>query len=72
MCGQRIVRIKRGRWISMREMHGHASELLGPTFARCWPVDESFSFDALLEAIDAHESGIDQRRTNRRARSLNR
>ncbi len=66
------VRIKRGRWILSREMHEHASELLGPTFARCWPVDESFSFDALLQAIDAHEPDTDQGRSNGGARSSNR
>jgi hypothetical protein len=53
VCGQRLVRIKRGRWVLTREIHQHASELYGPTFARCWPVDQSFCFDELLDAIDA-------------------
>ena len=53
LCGQRIVRLRRGRWILTREMHHHASELYGPTFARCWPVDESFCFDELLDSINA-------------------
>jgi cellulase/cellobiase CelA1 len=52
ICGQRIVRIKRRRWILTREMHDHASELYGPTFARCWPVDQSFCFDELLQSLD--------------------
>ena len=52
LCGQRIVRIKRRQWILMRDIHQHATDLWGPTFARTWPVDQSFCFDELLNAID--------------------
>jgi hypothetical protein len=50
------VRIKRRQWILMRDIHQHASALWGPTFARTWPVDQSFCFDELLNAIDQASS----------------
>lgn len=52
VCGQRIVRIKRKRWILARNIHQHAAALYGPAFARAWPVDQSFCFNELLQAID--------------------
>ena len=30
-------------------------DLLGPTFERAWPVDDSLCFDDLLKAIDEAE-----------------
>ena len=53
VCGQRLVRVKRHKWIVLKEVHKHASSLYGPTFAHAWPVDQSFCFDELLDAIDA-------------------
>jgi len=58
LCGQRIVRIKRRQWILIRDIHKHASALWGPTFARTWPIDRSYCFDELLEAIDGARSDI--------------
>lgn len=56
LCGQRIVRIKRRQWILLRDIHQHASALWGPTFARTWPIDRSFCFDELLNAVEAKAS----------------
>ena len=42
--------------LTQREM-----DLLGPSFARAWPVDETPSFEALLQAID--EADREMRRT---------
>ena len=52
VCGQRIVRVKHRQWILMKDVHRHASSLFGPTFAHAWPIDRSFCFDDLLDAID--------------------
>lgn len=52
ICGQRIVRVKHHKWVLLKEVHDHASFLYGPTFSNGWPIDRSFNFDQLLDAID--------------------
>ena len=34
--------------------------LLGPTFERAWPVEQTPSFDELLEAIDEADKQLEQ------------
>lgn len=65
-CGQRIVRVKRRHWILLKEVHQHAAILYGPTFAHAWPVDRSFCFDDLLDAIDLVTSDIEPSQPARR------
>jgi len=38
-------------------------ELLGPAFARLWPIDETPCFDGLLVAIDEADRAIDRARS---------
>jgi len=51
-CRRRILRVKRGDWILLSEVHQRASDRFGPAFAYTWPVDQSYCFDELLQAID--------------------
>ena len=67
VCGQRIVRVKHRKWIVMKDAHQHASSIYGPTFAHAWPIDQSFCFDDLLDAIDLATSELQLRPTNVRS-----
>lgn len=39
-------------------------DLLGPTFARLWPIEETPCFDELIDAIDEADHAIRRARQN--------
>ena len=42
----------------------HDLGLLGPTFSRLWPVEETPSFNALLRAIDEADRELAHKQSN--------
>lgn len=46
----------------------HDLGLLGPTFDRAWPVEETPSFNELLRAIDEADRRLEESGANRRNR----
>jgi hypothetical protein len=49
------VRLRQRRWVTLSEVHDHASASLGPAFDRAWPVNQTPSFTDLLSELDNAE-----------------
>ncbi len=55
LCGAPLVRLRQRRWVTLSEVHDHASASLGPAFDRAWPVNQTPSFTDLLSELDNAE-----------------
>ena len=58
--------MNRDRIVAVGLLTQHDISLLGPTFTRVWPVDETPCFDGLLQAIDEADRRLHRDRDRRR------
>ncbi len=54
--------MNRDRIVAVRLLTSRDVQLLGPTFERLWPVDETPCFSGLLERIDEADRQLRRRR----------